>query len=673
MSAKALTIRELCLLSGCIRYEKDLDEQRESFQAAYLGRPSIRDTTTDERCCICDDFSFYLYQGACEHQFCERCLYEELSAIGIVHCPICAFNRSKQNQCREDGGTETRASVAGFSFSPDTPSILLRPALPGAIDTFASGKLRAVSSEIFPIAEVHTPLKQREVSIYCPFHKEISPYPSTCNRILSCTTSSLKQIDSHIIECCCETIGRLLNVSNGPLPQAPSKLVLKHSTRPIPYMPFTTVAVTEECRRLFPVSMNNQTSKDIRSPRSLQLDSTHRQHSPRVDVYELPQHRVPFIAHLIVRDFKAEYVERQKLLSNPNHWNVQVILFANPYEAHSQRLFTNIVIGLDILFPNTQREFMEFWVDRERLRQVRILRYAFHIIPCFEGRYTFDLRWSCSISNTLGKVTTFQSRLIKNKLVTHLVVGDNGLPITIQAHLHNLRENPSTIHVRPLVISPQVMSFLDKGAVILQAGFQRGFHYFGKSGSTSSEQNTIPIYTYDEDLEKQLDPSIMPLLLPDLEALFVYAHYCYTVHDACSFLFGCRMHAVDGRSALLLHTGPFLQAVMHIFDVFRYSSTVQVFGVALFLQLSATLPEFGASSPAINALMGRIRRARALHGIANAEIDELILVTSRQVTMKGMNFPVGRFDEENRIPEESILSTTTTEIPVTNTQNEPEV
>lgn len=525
------------------------------------------------------------------------------------------------------------------------------------------------TAEIFPITDYTTSISQSSniqdethepVEILCRFHKDISPLLSGCRSKFPFTEDGLQRYHDHMLHCYKTNIlytqhlqleedylkcirQRLIKNFNKNLfsnasmnPTEPDSQAQAPNSRPnsdqdqdhetntpnnntstskvgciisnntmlignaIPaspisaeFLPYSMSFYSTECKRLFKTDIDEAYAE---------------RYSFQKEIFNVPPNRNPFVGHVILRRLIYDVIEHEQFSLQRDFWNCQVIFFINPYENINYFLFSNITLGLQIEAPDGRCSTYEFIVDRENFQEYPILRFYLRVLTFYEGRYSFTLKWSCSLPNAqTGGYTVFQSSEHISAFVAKPILGANLSPVSIKFYI----ESAPQIH-------PKLIGLLTLGYDTLIKGYEC-------INNLSSDDATSSILLSD------LITSLPNLGLKEIEALYLYSVYSHTVKDGCLFCIGCKAYAYVKEYAIMMNTAPFLHALIILLDRYPEVEIIQTPAIDLILTLGTTLPNFFSSTSIVgSSLLGRLRRIQHIFKNVTKPLKETIYMISQR-------------------------------------------
>ncbi|KAE8302056.1 hypothetical protein GL50803_0095254 [Giardia duodenalis] len=550
-------------------------------------------------------------------------------------------------------------------FDPSMQSIYME----GMGNVSLKGYSMRCTAEIFPIHGYTVSVSQSKdiqnslyepVEILCRFHKDISPLLSECRSKFHFTEDGLQRYHDHMLHCYKTNIlykqhqqleanhlkhikQRLTQRFNEKITEyTPAKPAELDSPEPVPdphphpepepdldpdgdtpnkntnnlghiisnntmlmgnaipaspisseFLPYSMSFYSAECKRLFKADTDSAYSE---------------KYSFQKEIFRVPPNRNPVVGHIILKRLVYDVLEHEQFLLQRDFWNCQVIFFINPYETINYFLFSNITLGLQVEAPDGRSSTYEFVVDRENFQEHPILRFYLRVLTFYEGRYSFTLKWSCSLPNAqTGGYTIFQSGEQISTFVAKPILGPNLSPICLKSYI----DSAPPIH-------PKLLGLLTLGHEVLT----RGHECISQIAPDDTSSPVVP-----SDLSK----SLPTLGLKEIEALYLYAAYSHTVKDGCFFCVGCKAYAYVKESATLMNTAPFLHALILILDRYPEVEIIQTPAIDLILALGTTLPNFFSSTSIVgNSLLGRLRRIKHIFKNLTKPLKDTIYMISQR-------------------------------------------
>lgn len=556
--------------------------EEENIWALYMDRMYQHSSSSANcTCSFCNDFNPDLIYSACGHTLCLRCVFEDLPALSVYRCPLCCTSLNKYVSKVTTGSSGSTKCVS-FSFSPTAESCTKDADLVLPMSTFPTG-VRVPTGNIYPILTIDTATRSKILSsvVMCRFHKLISPFPSSCS--FECTVENIASLKTHMEQCISKQSGATHDSGLSPV----------HVTRYVPSgrdkpMPYVNNFSTFECVRLFSYPATAQSRVAECPTVCMQNWSKYIQGQKAISV---APYRNLVLAHVILRPFIIDTQSNPVFHARSELWNVQVVCFTNPACYVNTNIFTNITLGLDIGLPNGLSERLEFWIDPNRSKKSKVNRFYLRVVPRISGKYTFDLRWSCSMSDsTTDGMVTIQSRRLRTVYASNVIVDERRMPIRIQKFLEDLRPK----------ISPVAFTNLQVAVATLNNGVAATTNSSAVTGDAA-------------------------LTLTDIQALVTYALLATTVQDACTFFFGCRGHLQTPHVARLFLATSVLSAVVHLMDRYVTVYVVQWFAVDMLARMQELLPEFHVMTIKQEGLIDRLRRVKLLFKrTKNPRLDDLL-------------------------------------------------
>lgn len=626
----------------------------------------------DIRCELCRSFSTRMCVASCGHNYCMPCIYEDLASLGIAKCPVCFIDnlinheRSKSTAARANstGKPSLKQELESSKqilqhyttyFSQEFDPSLQAIYMEGIGSVALKGYNMRCTAEIFPIHDYTTSISHSKdiqnalyepIEILCRFHKDISPLMSECRSKFQFTEDGLQRYHDHMLHCYKtnilykqhqqleedylkyikqrmaqrftekvtdytpakpieidspeqepETSTASKNTSNLGYIVSNNTMLMGNTIPAVPisaeFLPYCMSFYSAECKRLFRADTDGAYTE---------------KYSFQKEIFRVPPNRNPFVGHVILKRLVYDILEHEQFLVQRDFWNCQVIFFINPYEAINYFLFSNITLGLQVEAPDGRCSTYEFIVDRENFQEHPILRFYLRVLTFYEGRYSFSLKWSCSLPNAqTGGYVVFQSGEQISTFVSKPILGSNLSPISLKSYI----ESAPPIH-------PKLLGLLSLGHDILTAGHEC-------ISQITSDDTSIPV------VSSELFKSLPILGLKEIEALYLYAAYSHTVKDGCFFCVGCKAYAHVKDSATLMNTAPFLHALILILDRYPEVEIIQTPAIDLILTLGTTLPTFFSSTSIVgSSLLGRLRRIRHIFKNLTKPLKDTIYMISQR-------------------------------------------